>query len=78
MEVLRARGFEDRWIQWVVALLTTTSTEIIVNGVPGRSISHAQGLRQGDPVSPLIFVIALDALTAVVGKAFAEATLSSF
>ena len=59
-------------------MLSTTSTKIIVNGVPGRSIAHAQGLRQGDPVSPLIFVIALDALTALVGKAFAEGTLSSF
>lgn len=55
LEVMRARGFGGRWLQWVAALLATASTKIIVNGVPGRSIFHAQGLRQGDPISPPAF-----------------------
>lgn len=45
VEVLRARGFGWRWISWVSSLLSTASTKIIVNGVPGRTIFHTKGLR---------------------------------
>lgn len=78
LEVLRAKGFGYKWWQWVSTLLSTASTKIIVNGVPGRSIFHTKGLRQGDPVSPLLFVIAMDALTALMCKAITEGLLSPF
>lgn len=77
-EVLRARGFGNRWLKWIASILGTASTKIIVNGVPGRPIFHAKSLRQGDPVSPLLFVIAMDALTTLVCRAEEEGVLSSF
>lgn len=67
-EVLKAKGFGDRWITWLTILLQSASTKIVINGAPGRRIAHAQGLRQGDPVSPLLFVIAMDALTATLSE----------
>lgn len=77
-EVLRAKGFGKKWIKWVSILLQSATTKILVNSVPGRSIAHACGLRQGDPVSPLLFVIAMDALTAIFGKALEEGVISTY
>lgn len=51
-EIMRARGFGSGWLSWVSSILSTATTKIIVNGVPGRIIHHAKGLRQGDPISP--------------------------
>ena len=42
---------------------------MILNGSPGRRICHARGLRQGDPLSPLLFVIVMETLNALLKKA---------
>lgn len=47
-EVLVAKGFGQRWIKWMAVLLHSASTKVIVNGMPGKRIYHACGLRQGD------------------------------
>ena len=76
-EVMESIGFGSRWMRWVAILLQTASTKIIVNGIPGESIAHACGLRQGDPISPMLFVIAMDVLTAMIKKATEVGVLST-
>lgn len=49
-----------------------------VNDVSGRSIVHAQGLTKDDTVSPLLFVIAMDALSTIMCKASEVGILSCF
>lgn len=58
-------GFSRRWINWISIILSTASTKVLINGWPGRRICHARGLRQGDPLSPMLFVIAMEALNAM-------------
>jgi hypothetical protein len=43
-------------------LLATSSFNILLNGVPRRRIKHARGLRQGDPLSHMLFILAIDPL----------------
>ena len=62
-------GFSRRWLNWISLILSTASTKIILNGLPGHRICHARGLRQGDPLSPLVFVIAMEALNALIKNA---------
>jgi hypothetical protein len=42
------------WRDIVSGLLLSSSTQVLVNGVPGATIHHKRGLRQGDPLSPML------------------------
>lgn len=68
-EVLRAYGFSKKWIAWIKMILSSASSKVLVNGHPTERIWHGKGLWQGDPLSPLLFVIIMD----VLGKLFARA-----
>ncbi|KAM0846067.1 hypothetical protein ACQ4PT_055920 [Festuca glaucescens] len=62
-------GFGERFLKWIAVLLYTANTRVLVNGVPGGRIVHGRGLRQGDPTSPMLFVAAMEVLSAVIKKA---------
>uniref|UniRef100_A0A453G6D3 Reverse transcriptase domain-containing protein n=1 Tax=Aegilops tauschii subsp. strangulata TaxID=200361 RepID=A0A453G6D3_AEGTS len=61
-ETLRCYGFSDHFLGWIAILLSSASTRILLNGVPGPAICHRCGLRQGNPVSPQLFVLTVDTL----------------
>ena len=75
MEVLSHLGFGQRWCNLVSSLVSTASTQILVNGAPGESIIHQRGLRQGDPLSPMLFIIVMDVLNSLVTNAGEEGLL---
>jgi hypothetical protein len=70
LELMRARGFNTRWTNWIAALLRHSSSVVMLNGVPGPKLSHSRGLRQGDPLLPYLFILAMD----VLNKLFEIAT----
>ncbi|WVZ79026.1 hypothetical protein U9M48_026654 [Paspalum notatum var. saurae] len=75
-EVLEACGFGARWRNWVSILLSSASSRVLPNGQPGRNILHRRGVRQGDSLSPMLFILAVDALNRLFDKAVRRGVLS--
>lgn len=62
LEVLEHMGFGRHWRNWVSTILRTTSTKILLKGQLGRRICHARGLRQGEPLSPKLFMLVMEVI----------------
>jgi hypothetical protein len=62
LEVMLHVGFPNTWLNWVSVLLSMANTRISLNGAPGDHICHAKGMRQGDPLSPMLFMLVMEVL----------------
>ncbi|CAL5344867.1 unnamed protein product [Camellia sinensis] len=62
-------GFGDRWIAWIKECVSTARLSVLVNGSPTEEFSPQKGLRQGDPLSPFLFIIVAECLNVLLSKA---------
>ncbi|XP_048502962.1 uncharacterized protein LOC125498737 [Beta vulgaris subsp. vulgaris] len=67
-ELLQAMKFPEQFINWIMSCITTPSYSLSVNGGLCGFFEGKQGLRQGDPVSPLLFVIAMDYFSRLMAR----------
>nr|XP_020188520.2 uncharacterized protein LOC109774221 [Aegilops tauschii subsp. strangulata] len=68
-QVLLSQGFSAVWVHCVMQLVSGGQTVISVNGEVGHFFHNKRGLRQGDPMSPILFNFVVDALAAMLRKA---------
>ncbi|XP_062075287.1 uncharacterized protein LOC133779329 [Humulus lupulus] len=62
-ELLKNLCFPSRFINWILVCLKGTSYSLLMNGRIQGSFKGEKGLRQGDPISPLLFVLIMEYLT---------------
>lgn len=70
-QILEAKHFPMPWRHWISLLNASSQTEVVLNGVPKKWIQCRRGLRQGDPLSPYLFIMVADLLQQMIGRAFA-------
>ena len=67
--VLRKLGFTSQWIHVVMQCITSVSYSILVQGEPSEMIHPTRGIRQGDPLSPYIFILCSETLSTLISDA---------
>ena len=67
--ILKARGFSERWCKWIECILSSNKMVLLINGTPTRWINTKCGLKQGDLISPLLFILITDSLHRILLQA---------
>lgn len=64
--MLRKLGFNERWITLLMLCVTSLSYFVLVNGELKGLIRPTRGIRQGDPLSPFVFLLCIEALHGLI------------
>uniref|UniRef100_A0A2N9IUI4 Reverse transcriptase domain-containing protein n=1 Tax=Fagus sylvatica TaxID=28930 RepID=A0A2N9IUI4_FAGSY len=76
--LLRRCGFSEKWRRWIYFCISSVRFSILVNGSPCGFFPSTRGLRQGDPLSLMLFVIVMEALSRLIDKAIGAGMISGF
>jgi hypothetical protein len=62
-EIMLKIGFSSTWVALVMRLVSTVSFSVLFNGTPMEEFCPSRGIRQGDPISPYLFLLAAEGLS---------------
>ena len=68
-DIMYKMGFDTMWVNPMMQCVTTVTYSIRLNGKPYGHIIYSQGLRQGDTISPFLFLFYAEGLSSLLQKA---------
>ncbi|KAJ0532538.1 putative RNA-directed DNA polymerase [Helianthus annuus] len=63
VNMLRQMGFQNKWCNWISGILASANSAVLVNGAPTFYFRCEKGMRHGDPLSPFLFLVVMEALS---------------
>ncbi|XP_058763485.1 uncharacterized protein LOC131636918 [Vicia villosa] len=66
--IMGRMGFGKRWLKWMESCIFTRHVSVLVNGSATKEFKVQKGLCQGDPISPVLFVIAMEGFSVLMKK----------
>jgi hypothetical protein len=76
-QVMRMKGFDPKWCDMIKSFVQGGSVGLRVNDDIGHNFQTRKGLRQGDPLSPILFNIVADVLAILIARAKNEGQIGS-
>jgi hypothetical protein len=67
-KILKSRGFSSMWVNWIDKVVKQGSVGVMPNGEESSFLKTGKGLRQVEPMSPLLFNLVGDVLTRMLTK----------
>ena len=77
-KIMERMGFHSKWVGWIFECVSTISFSIMVNGEPRGHIVPSRGLRQGDPLSPYLFLLCSEELNGLINNAVREGKIQGY
>ena len=71
-------GFNERWINLTMICVKTVTYSVLVNGEPRGLIHPSRGIRQGDPLSPFLFLLCTEGLNGLIKNAELNGDIHGF
>ena len=72
---MKKLGFSDRWRSLIMLCISLVTYYLKINGMPRGCTTPTGGLHQGDPLSPYLFLICVEELSALIKKSIDDGVL---